>query len=80
MWITYYFDKLIKNLYDGSSKITSEEFEMSMMGELTNFLGFSVNQRDDGTFFNLGKYIKNIFKKYEIENTKAINIDMSYTI
>jgi len=33
-----------------------EEFEMSMMGELNNFLGLQIKQRKDGIFINQAKY------------------------
>jgi hypothetical protein len=35
-----------------------QKFEMSMMGELTYFLGFQVKQLKDGTFISQTKYIK----------------------
>jgi hypothetical protein len=35
-----------------------QKFEMSMMGELTYFLGFQVKQLKDGTFISQTKYAK----------------------
>ena len=41
---------------------------MSMMGELTFFLGFQVKQTTEGIFSCQAKYAKNILKKYLLEN------------
>ena len=44
------------------------EFEMSLMGELTYFLGLQVTQMEDSTFLSQSKYAKNIVKKFGMEN------------
>ena len=46
------------------------EFEMSMMGELSFFLGFQVKQTKDGIFQCQSKYCKEILKKIEMESCK----------
>jgi hypothetical protein len=38
------------------AKLMTDEFEMSMMGELKFFLGFEVKQYREGTFINQAKY------------------------
>ncbi|GKG42736.1 putative ribonuclease H-like domain-containing protein, partial [Tanacetum coccineum] len=43
------------------------EFEMSVMGELTFFLGLQVQQRPDGTFISQHKYVQEILKKFDLE-------------
>ncbi|KAK6161102.1 hypothetical protein DH2020_004483 [Rehmannia glutinosa] len=40
---------------------------MSMMGELTFFLGLQVKQLKDGTFINQTKYTKDLMKKFGME-------------
>ena len=40
------------------------EFEMSIMGELTFFFGLQVKQYNDGIFINQAKYIKDMLKKF----------------
>jgi hypothetical protein len=35
----------------------TQKFEMSMMGELTYFLGFQVKELKEGTFLSQTKYI-----------------------
>ena len=42
------------------------EFEMSMMGELSFFLGLQVKQTKDGIFLCQSKYCKEILKKFEL--------------
>ena len=47
------------------------EFEMSMMGELNFFLGLQIKQLKEGTFINQAKYIKDLLKKFNLEEVKA---------
>src|SRR3954462_7460529 len=42
---------------DEFSKLMTDRFEMSMMGELRFFLGFEIKQLREGTFINQAKYI-----------------------
>ena len=58
------------------SRIMTKRFEMSMMGELTFFLGFQIKQLKDGTFISQTKYIKDMLKKFDMENTKPIKTPM----
>nr|GEV29202.1 hypothetical protein [Tanacetum cinerariifolium] len=46
--------------------------EMSMMGEMTFFLGLQVNQSPCGIFINQSNYVLEIFKKYEIETCDPV--------
>ena len=59
------------------SKNMQNEFEMSMMGELTFFLDLQVKQTKNGTFICQEKYAKEIVKKFELQNCKKIDISMS---
>jgi hypothetical protein len=59
------------------SKIMHYEFEMSMMGELNFFLGLQIKQLEDGIFFNQSKYIKDMLKKFGLEDSKPIKTPMS---
>jgi hypothetical protein len=45
----------------------SREFEMSMIGELSFFLGLQIKQLKEGTFVCQSKYMKDILKKFGIE-------------
>ena len=53
------------------------EFEMSMMGELSFFLGLQVKESKDGIFLSQTKCCKKIFKKFEMENYKEESTPMS---
>jgi hypothetical protein len=44
------------------------EFEMSLVGELTYFLGLQVKQMEDTIFISQSKYAKNIVKKFGLDN------------
>eukprot|EP00253_Pinus_taeda_P007913 PITA_07913 len=49
-----------------------KEFEMSLLGELTYFLGLQVQQNKDGIFLSQTKYLKQILKKYGMEDSKPV--------
>ena len=53
------------------------DFEMSMMGELSFFLGQQIKQSKEGIFLCQSKYCKDILKKFEMENCKAGTTPMS---
>ncbi|GJT87393.1 copia protein [Tanacetum coccineum] len=53
------------------------EFEMIMMGELNFFLRLQIKQMKDGIFFNQSKYIKEMLKKFGLENSKPMKTPMS---
>ncbi|GJW71969.1 retrovirus-related pol polyprotein from transposon TNT 1-94, partial [Tanacetum coccineum] len=65
-----------QNLCDDFAKIMHDEFEMSMMGELNFFLGLQIKQMEDGIFFNQSKYIKEMLKKFELEDSKPTKTPM----
>jgi len=46
------------------------EFEMSMMGELTYFLGLQVKLLKHGTFLSQSKYCFDLLKKFKMEDYK----------
>jgi len=54
-----------------------DEFEMSMMGELTFFLGLQVKQSEEGIFIHQEKYTKDLIKKFRMENCKKTETPMS---
>nr|GEV14253.1 putative reverse transcriptase domain-containing protein [Tanacetum cinerariifolium] len=47
--------------------LMKSRFEMSMMGEMTFFLGLQVNQSPCGIFINQSKYVLEILNKYGME-------------
>ncbi|GJX77566.1 retrovirus-related pol polyprotein from transposon TNT 1-94 [Tanacetum coccineum] len=74
------FGSTSQNLCDDFVKIMHDEFEMSMMGDLNFFLGLQIKQMEDGIFFNQSKYIKEILKKFELEDSKPTKTLMSTEI
>ncbi|GKC07891.1 retrovirus-related pol polyprotein from transposon TNT 1-94 [Tanacetum coccineum] len=52
-------------------------FEMSMMGELNFFFGLQIKQMEDGIFFNQSKYIKEMLKKFGLEESKPMKTPIS---
>ncbi|GKA99448.1 retrovirus-related pol polyprotein from transposon TNT 1-94 [Tanacetum coccineum] len=83
--IQIYVDDIIfgstsQNLCDNFAKIMHDEFEMSMMGELNFFLGLQIKQMEDGIFFNQSKYIKEMLKKFGLEDCKLTKMTMSMEI
>ena len=52
--------------------IMHQEFEMSLLGELTYFLGLQVQQNKDGIFLSQTKYLKQILKKCGMEDSKPV--------
>ncbi|GJY08567.1 retrovirus-related pol polyprotein from transposon TNT 1-94, partial [Tanacetum coccineum] len=71
------FGSTCQDMCDEFAKIMNDEFEMSMMGELNFFLGLQIKQMEDGIFFNQSKYIKEMLKKFSLEDSKPIKTPMS---
>ena len=55
----------------------SREFEMSMIGELSYFLGLQIKQLKDGTFVSQTKYAKDLIKRFGMEDAKPIKTPMA---
>nr|GEW61533.1 retrovirus-related Pol polyprotein from transposon TNT 1-94 [Tanacetum cinerariifolium] len=54
------------------SDLMKSRFEMSMMGEMTFFLGLQVNQSPSGIFINQSKYVHEILKKYGLNTSDIV--------
>ena len=54
------------------ASVMQQEFEMSLLGELTYFLGLQVQQNKDVIFLSQTKYLKQILKKYGMEYSKPV--------
>nr|GEY38423.1 retrovirus-related Pol polyprotein from transposon TNT 1-94 [Tanacetum cinerariifolium] len=74
------FGSTSQYLCDDFAKIMHDEFEMSMMGELNFFLGLQIKQMKDEIFFNQSKYIKEMLKKFGLEDFKTTKTLMSTEI
>nr|GEZ44281.1 retrotransposon protein, putative, unclassified [Tanacetum cinerariifolium] len=58
------------------SDLMKSRFEMSMMGEMTFFLGLQVNQSPYGIFINQSNYVLEILRKYGMESCDPIGTPM----
>jgi hypothetical protein len=83
--VQIYVDDII---FSGSShtlvskfqEMMESEFQMSMMGELTFFLGIQVKQMKQGTFVDQVKYTKDLMKKFNMAELKPVSTPMSSAI
>jgi isopentenyldiphosphate isomerase len=57
----------------------SREFEMSMMGELQYFLGLQIKQVKDETFVHQTKYMKDMLRKFQMQDVKPMSTPMRST-
>jgi hypothetical protein len=55
------------------------EFQISMMEELTFFLGIQVKQTKEGTFVHQAKYMKDLIKKFAMADAKLVSTSISTT-
>ncbi|GJT81559.1 retrovirus-related pol polyprotein from transposon TNT 1-94 [Tanacetum coccineum] len=74
------FGSTCQDMCDEFTKIMHDEFKMSMMGELHFFIGLQIKQMEDGIFFNQSKYIKEMLKKFGLEDSKPMKTPMSSDI
>jgi hypothetical protein len=58
-------------------EMMESEFQMSMMGELTFFLGIQVKQTKQGTFVHQAKYTKDLIKKFNMVELKPVSTSIS---
>ncbi|RVW24427.1 Retrovirus-related Pol polyprotein from transposon RE1 [Vitis vinifera] len=68
------------SLCEEFSKCMHSEFEMSMMGELNFFIGLQIKQLKEGTFINQAKYIRDLLKRFNMEEAKTMKTPMSSSI
>jgi hypothetical protein len=66
------FGSTNKSTCEEFSKIMTQKFEMSMIGELKYFLGFQIKQLQDGTFISQTKYIQDILNEFGMKDGKPI--------
>ena len=53
---------------------------MSMIGELTHFLGLQICQLNSSIFLSQSKYAKNLVKKFGLESASSIRTPMSTNV
>ena len=67
-------------LAHGFSNLMQAKFEMSIIGELTHFLGLQIRQQDSGIFLSQFKYAKNLVKKFGLESANSVGTPMSSNV
>ena len=72
--VQIYVDDIIfgstnNKLCEKFSKLMQSRYQMSMMGEMSYFLGLQVKQTDDGIFINQSKYTKNLLKRFNMQDS-----------
>jgi hypothetical protein len=80
--VQIYMDDIIfcgssHSLVSSFQEMMENEFQMSMMGELTFFLGIQVKQTKQGTFIHQAKYTKDLMKEFNIVELKPMSTPMS---
>jgi hypothetical protein len=58
------------------AKDMQNEFEMSLLGELSFFLGLQICQRNQGIFISQTKYIREMLKRFRMEDCKPVTTPM----
>ncbi|GJR80676.1 putative ribonuclease H-like domain-containing protein [Tanacetum coccineum] len=74
--VQVYVDDIIfgftkKSLCVKFKQMMHKRFQMSSMEDLTFFLGFQVQQKEDGIFINQDKYVADILKKFDFVTVKT---------
>ena len=52
------------------------EFEISMIGEPSFFLGLQITQRSEGMFISEEKYLRETMKRFQMEDSKLVGTPM----
>nr|GEU95105.1 hypothetical protein [Tanacetum cinerariifolium] len=68
------FGSTNKELCKAFEKLMKDKFQMSLMGELTFFLGLQVKQKEDGIFISQDKYVAEILRKSGLTDGKSASI------
>ena len=82
--VQVYVDDIIfgatnEDLCQKFAELMQKEFEMRMMGELVIFLELQIKQIKEGIFINQTKYVREMLKKFGMENAKEMGTPMSPT-
>nr|GEY96825.1 hypothetical protein [Tanacetum cinerariifolium] len=70
------FDSTDPKACDIFSNEMISKFQMSMMGQMSFFLGFQVSQNPEGIFINQSKFAPEILKKFRIDSCDPVDTPM----
>lgn len=71
------FGSTSEELVQEFTDVMKKEFEMSMCGELTYFLGLQVKQMVDGMFISQAKYARDLVKKFGLDTLNSAKTPMA---
>nr|GEU86307.1 putative ribonuclease H-like domain-containing protein [Tanacetum cinerariifolium] len=79
--VQVYVDDIIfgstkKELCTEFEVLMHDKFQISLIGELTFFLGLQVKQKSDGIFISQDKYVDEILRKFKYEDVKPASTPM----
>ena len=74
------FEATNVSLCEEFPKFMHSEFEMSIMRELNFSLELQIKQLKEGTFINQAKYIRDLLKRFNMEEAKTMKTPMSSLI
>ncbi|XP_019099668.1 PREDICTED: uncharacterized protein LOC109132493 [Camelina sativa] len=85
MMVQIYVDDIIfkstsKKLVDNFVNSMTQEFEMSLVGELKYFPGSQITQSDQGIFISQSTYARQLLKKFQMDKCKEAKIPMSTSL
>ncbi|KAL8136224.1 hypothetical protein AgCh_010717 [Apium graveolens] len=80
--VQIYVDDIIfgstnQKLCDKFSKLMQSRYQMSMMGEMSYFLGLQIKQTDNGIYINQTKYTKNLLKRFNMQESATATTPMT---
>ena len=81
LFVMVYVDDIIfggdsEEMCEKFATVMKQEFEMSMLGELSFFLGLQVHQKKDRIFLSQQKYAGEMLKKFQMEDCKPVSTPM----
>ncbi|XP_052626936.1 uncharacterized protein LOC128133509 [Lactuca sativa] len=81
--VQIYVDDIIFGSTDESlsvkfADLMNSKFEMSMIGEMTTFLGLQIKQSTDGIFINQENYVKNLLTRFLMEKSNTAKTPMAF--
>ena len=74
------FGSTFETLAKTFASCMSKEFEMSIAGELSFFLGLQIKQCENGIFISQTKSARNPLKKFGMSTSKHSNTPMSDSV
>nr|GEX76222.1 hypothetical protein [Tanacetum cinerariifolium] len=64
---------MLLDLCKSFEKLMKDKFQMSLIGELTFFLGLQVKQKKDEIFISQDKYVAKILRKFGLTDRKSVS-------